>query len=59
MLHVLLVGNGAKGLIYVLFLCAIVDFIVFAFFVFALLYVVTVAVDDDLDLFVEADDTLV
>lgn len=59
LLHVLLVGDGMKVLMYVLFLCVIVDFIVFAFFVFALLYVVAVAVDDDLDFFVEADDALV
>ena len=42
-----------------LFLGAVVDLVVFAFFVLALLHVVAIAVNDDLDLLVEADDALV
>lgn len=42
-----------------LFLGIVVDLVVFALFVLALLHVVAVAVDDDLDFFVEADDALV
>ena len=42
-----------------LFFSAVVNFVVFAFFVFALFNVVAVAVDDDLDFLVKTDDAFV
>ena len=43
----------------ILFFGAVVDLVVFAFFVLALLHVVAVAVDDDLNFLVEADDAFI